>query len=225
MQATLAPQEEPFMRTGNAKRALVAACFLTLLAAPTQAAQIVAVSYTVTGGTFSGLNLSGDITGGSVTYNAPPPFLSTSTRCFGLGDCGSIVSLVLTGPAGTWSLLAPLQVATASIYPTVFHGGFTRGFYNQNKQAANFQSGASMLSEAIISTAFARVTYSNNNIGAIRYSGTSPGMNHAFTIGNEIRTVVPEPEPGITALVSLGLLGLLFAWRGQRELWRPRGSG
>lgn len=211
------------MRTGNAKRALVAACFLTLLAAPTQAAQIVAVSYTVTGGTFSGPNLSGDITGGSVTYNAPPPFLSTSTRCFGLGDCGSIVSLVLTGPAGTWSLLAPLQVATASIYPTVFHGGFTRGFYNQNKQAANFQSGASVLSGAIISTAFARATYSNN-IGAIRYSGTSPGMNHAFTIGNEIRTVVPEPEPGIAALVSLGLLGLLLRGRASARARRSRRS-
>ena len=185
---------------------LVAACFLTLLAGHAQAAQVTSVSYTVTGGTFSGPNLSGAITGGSVTYNAPSPYLSTSTRCFGLGDCGSIVSLVLTGPAGTWSLLAPLQIATATIYPTVFLGGFLRGFYNQNKQAANFQSGASVLSGAIISTAFARAGYYTPNIGAIRYSGTSPGMSHAFTIGNEIRTVVPEP--GIDALLSLGLLGL-----------------
>ncbi len=184
------------------------------LTRPAEAAQITSFSYTVTGGAFFGPNLAGPITGGSMTYSAPPPFLSTPGSCIAVGACGSIASLILTGAAGTWSLLAPLQGGIIVTGPGTASIGFGVSLVVPATASAVFRSGG------VTATVF--LTRVAHFFGSTVYVTRAGGpYYHTFTLGNEVRTVVPEP--GTAALLGLGLLlGLAGGSRGLAA--RARGS-
>ena len=172
-------------------------------APPAAAAPLLSVSYTVTGGLFNGPGLAGAITGGSVVYAAPSPFLATPQSCTTIGACGSIVTLQLLGPAGGWTLLSPVQVIMIITGPTLAFG-FTSGFPNTATVA--FHSGIS----AIYSRPLTTMIFANNT-GYIR-AGVAATYKHIIFIGNEVRTFVPEPMTA--TLLGLGLA--LFGFAGPR---------
>jgi hypothetical protein len=107
------------------------------------AESLLGISYTITSpGTFSGLNLNGPITGGSLTYTPPGGSVLTpfSCRTATATSCGSM-QLTLIGTAGTFTAMLP---AVGSMYITQ---SYVQGF-------ASSGSGASGADFAAIFTLF-----------------------------------------------------------------------
>ena len=164
-------------------------------APPAAAAPLLSLSFTVTGGTFSGPALTGTITGGSVRYAAPAPYLSTPAPCFTLGACGSITAFTLVGAAGTFQLLSP-ALALAYINPGTATVGFTSLMYT-NPNPIRFRSGT-----LTVSTPLDWLAAQDNSVYGtygivLQFGLTATIRRHQFTIGNEVRTFVPEPTRGM----------------------------
>ena len=200
---------------------------MTMMAGQAPAAQIAQISYSVTGGTF---NRSGGIaiTGGTLVYT--PPGGSVSTPAYNV--YGGVLQLSLTGT----------QFSVLSSFFSVSFAGNLSDFVR-----ANFTTAGDFTVLAL------RTQSTGNPFGASGYPvplplirahldlfdleagvsfGTVTGstlvggsFDHRFTIGSEVRTLVPEP--GTATLLGLGLLGLglVATSRGatSRALRRRRG--
>ncbi len=166
---------------------------LALSAGQATAAQITRISYTVTGGLFSGPQSIGPISGGSLVYTAPAPYVSTPVYA----GRGRSVSLFLTGPSGFFSIVfpslpsSPIRVDLTASY-AFFSGQALVGFQSGTKSYAAQRVG--------FDASYSLFDYDAN------VSDAGQLFVHDFTIGNEIRTLVPEPS--IALLLGLGVLGL-----------------
>lgn len=195
----------------KATRALVLLTAAVGLSYPATAAQITQIQYDVTSGTYSGPQLSGAITGGSVTVTFPSGPVSTP------GNVSSIALAVsLSGAAGAFQL---------AITPTGLSGGFAGNpfnafFYYLISASPVGLSGASPVASVTNGSLDYRVgTYASPYKSTVFLKGlTTQGgsFHHVFFIGNEVRTVVPEPTTG--TLLGLGLLGLAGAASRKRRL-------
>lgn len=177
--------------------AFAVALFVSLAASPASAVQISQVSYEVTGGTFDGALSSGAITGGSAVWTVPGGY-GVSTPVTTSGGYAGLLQVILTGPSGyfraTWdafglrinptrfgasgaSLTVGVRTGTGSDLVSVFVGGF--GY-------------ESPLSQSGLVRDYTRPYYAVDKFG------------HSFEIGNEVRTIVPEPSTA--TLLGLGLI-------------------
>jgi hypothetical protein len=176
------------------------------------------VTYNVTGGTFGGASLSGPILGGSMTYIVPTA--STNLATFSATGPVKLVSLVLLGGSGSFSLLSPISFP-ASANHTANSAQLIGSFASAPVHSGAF-SGAQHL--------FLDQKYPNplpgfglgvaRSLGGLERTGT-----HVFLTGQEVRSLVVMPEPGTGLLLGLGLGGLAVAGRRARTILRPGGLG
>jgi len=186
-----------------------------LVPQPATAVAFLRVSYTVTGGTFNGPNLTGPITGGAVSYITNPGITAIPGTyfCYG-GPCGELTRVTLTGPAGAFSLkdAIPLRALFNVLYSAHFTTVAIAG-----PAASAFRSGVST-PLIVWSRASVRAPYAwfgqHRDIMTHTY--------HLATLGAEVRTVVfPEPVPS-ASLLGLGLLALAIGGGGAAGARRLR---
>jgi hypothetical protein len=184
---------------------------LTMTAGQVSAAPLANISYDVTGGTFSGPNSTGPVTGGTFRFTptAVHPYMTNPP--YSIVYYGT-VRMVLTGPSGYFDIQAP--VVTGSIFAMV--GGAFRsmgGFPIIGVSGTTPPFGGTV---TLFSGGFQALYRTDLVLGSVHSARvvvrgtTAPGpiafATHYFTIGNEVRT--PIPEPGTAGLLGLGLLGL-----------------
>ena len=201
-----------------------------LLAQSAAAEPYLQVSYDVIGGTFSGNNLAGAITGGSVTFTMP--FTGTTTTgsatstwfyCtpYGTGACGYIKTLQLTGTAGNFTLLAPAKIQSAYggtgtyQYPTTgtptSTTTYTYAFARANGAGIIYASSGGTyvhyLGPQVIRVKYP--TYAGYAPTAYNLGVAVPTkLFHRAILGNEVRTVIPEPSTSGLLALGLGFLGI-----------------
>jgi hypothetical protein len=201
------------MRFFHVLTTMVAALALSAIgSASASAATLYGITYDVRGGSFTAVpNLTGTITGGTVSYKAPAPYLLTPNPgggYLGVGAGGSITKLTLTGTQGTFKLLSPASVAGA-----FFYGAFN-SFGWQNTGAPIIPNTSSIVRQSggVTVTQPWRYMVINGTCGTLcgRIDISAPNgvWDIVFTLGNEVR-IVPEPASG--ALLGMGLLGLATA--------------
>jgi hypothetical protein len=184
----------------------VIAVAVVLTSGAASAAPLTSVSYTVTGGTFNGAFSSGPITGGSILYTLSVP---TSTPFYTYVP--GIWNIVLKGPSGTFKV-------TASAPAAVFaQPGFVFVPYSITNTLNGPTSNGNLSPPGWGNWFFFAGTGYVNCLGngPVYAPGTfcqtlTPNRPyiHRFTVGNEVRTFVPEPAT--STLVGLGLVLMAF---------------
>lgn len=196
--------------------ALLASAFLWAPATG-HAALISNITYNVPAGTFApGALPTGFITGGTVGFQAiNPSGVSTPVAIYSVDDAPSfsVTRLRLSGPSGVISFLniARFGLIASHVTPgSAFLVG--TGIDFQVLHIGDVKA-------TIYDASYARLTV---KLSAYFYTGflrmRGPGFSgvHVFSLGNEVRTVVPEPGSGL--LLAFGVTGLATAVRLRR--WR-----
>ncbi len=188
------------------------AMVLLLTSGAARAAPMLSVSFEVAGGSFNGPWSSGAVTSGAFSFTPTTP---TSAPFIGPG----VWNVSLLGASGSFqaAFSASARVYSygmAPLYPSFYGIGQVIGAVRTNgieytdlPTGVRFNIDGSVLAW---------------NIGAlVDAPGSCPDCSvtlfvHDFTVGNELRTFVPEPNTG--ALVGLGLvlIGFVGASRGWR---------
>lgn len=178
------------------------------------------ISYTVTGGSFAGPNLSGAITGGIVSYrtNNGVTSLPTGYACLTVAGCGTLTKVTLTGTPGSFTLLASVPLSRLSLA-----GGTTTLVAVAYGVASGFRSGGvtpavNWYLNAAVGPACTLCAPPYGPGGYGLFTGTA---NHRPTFGAEIRTLVPEPSTA--TLLGLGVLSVgCMVGGGSAARWRRR---
>ena len=194
----------------------VGIAFLAFGLAGTAAAEsLLSISYTITDGTFSGINLNGPITGGSLIYTPPggsvetPFYCTTSTAT----SCGS-AQLTLKSTAGTFSAVIS-SLVSININPSYVQLFGTYG---------SGSSGPDPVTPYLFLFGYyATGTQSASIFGSVYAPSSTSPFSHYFVLGQEVRTV-PEPSPRMAQLgAGIGLLGILGARTGMAIRARRKG--
>jgi hypothetical protein len=193
---------------------------LGLGAGAASAAPVSSISWTVTGGNFNGPASFGPIAGGSVVYT--PAGGSISTPAFSVNPAGSL-AIKLTGMSGIFAAtintpLSGVTISSKAVYITPLFWDYTlnplptnySGMYSLTRAAARVFALLGSGTGSVFGNAFATTTM-----------GTAAYFMHNFTIGNEVKTIIPEPATG--SLLGLGLLTLgVIGTRGRGAAARRR---
>jgi hypothetical protein len=190
----------------------------TLVAGPAGAASITQIQWDVTGGTFGGPNSSGAISGGTLTFIPAGGVITTPVTS--VNHAGHTFQLNLTGPSGSFQMYFP---ATAHSYGRDHLYDLSLSAFSAFAHPAPYitasawvvSGGASVsVPGAYFYVAVAGGLGSGSVFPAI-YNYISSGSystfyaSHIFTLGNEVRTDVPEPTTGL--LLYAGIFGVIAA--------------
>jgi len=182
---------------------------------PAAAAQITAVDWTITSGTFGAGTATGPIAGGSLRWVPAAGTVSTPAS-----KIPGTAYLTLTGPSGfvrfTHNGIA-VDEATLRPYRFIF---LTAG------KTAQIYSGVS--TSNFSTRSFASLRFGGIKYGYAAYGGTlrdqatqtMDGAGHNFIPGSEVRTTVPEPVAA--SLLAAGLAGLTSLAGGRAAITRRR---
>ncbi len=199
-------------RLGRAHFLLAIAAALALTSGAARAAPLTSVSYSVTGGSFNGLFSSGPITSGALTFTPMPP-VSTPFSAYEPGTW----NLALLGPSGSFQVTL---VGSAFVFSPA-HTFDIYGFGPFQPIGAVVSNGNSVTAYWTFFT-FAAPTrgYSTNVVrGSIPCCDPCPDcgtpVTHGFTVGNEVRTFLPEPTTGALLGLGLVLVGFVSGIRGR----------
>ena len=207
--------------------AVLVVLFMVLSASQASAALIAQISWQVTGGTFDFDGImspaKGAITGGSLLFMAPAGGIE-STSASGYGGSWNVI---LSGLSGFFEMSLAPGSGFISITTTGFYGAF-RGV----PVAASGPNPTALVANQILSPTGGFYGYLTYNLSAtgyrqgyvVGYTGND-GMlfTHSFTLGNEIRTVVPEPATATLLGLGLLVLGVVAAGGGTSAQLRRRG--
>jgi hypothetical protein len=190
---------------------LLGSLFITV--APATAAPLVSVSWSVAGGTFSGLS-TGSVGGGSVSFT---PFVPVTTPTTTLG----VWSIYLFGTSAfnyfsaQFTSNAVLGATTVSGPPAIL------------VSLGSFLTGSGAPQTTIAPPSFFFSANNAGGFGSVRGAAIFTGLffqtiTHQFTIqaGSEVRTLVPEPAPGL--LVGFGLVLTALVGRRAGRAWGAR---
>ena len=191
----------------------IAICFAGLMASPSGAAAIgVRFTYQIVSGTFNaGMFASGAVTGGTASF-----FVPGATNTVAGAGTATLTALRLTGPSGFFSLLSPLPG------PYITWSALNEATFTVNgTQPARYLTGVNETSAAVKtgSISFAPLRPGGGNrywaIAAtgdyVAHFGGSSGAETPG-LGAEVRTLVPEPGPGllrwavVTTLAAAGTI-------------------
>ncbi len=175
-----------------------------------RAAPMLSVSFEVAGGSFNGPWSSGAVTSGAFSFTPTTP---TSAPFIGPG----VWNVSLLGASGSFqaafsAVARVYSYGMAPLYPAFYGIGQVIGAVKTNGiEYTDFPNGVRFNIDGSVLAW---------NIGAlVDAPGPCPDCSvtlfvHDFTVGNELRTFVPEPDTG--ALVGLGLvlIGFVGASRG-----------
>jgi hypothetical protein len=198
------------------------------------AALISKFSYTVTGGTFNGPNSTGPITGGSASFTPQEP-IDTATPATRVSVRGTI-NLTLNGPSGFFRLFPrpgsaavglrshhTIPFASTRFWWSASTGhrfGARTGLASASlidRLPVGYAGGASVLPHCSGLPCAGLSGIARVAVGAYR---RAPLLYDFATLGNEVRTVVPEPTTA--SLLGLGLLALAFGGGGAAGVRRMR---
>lgn len=197
------------MRIPRLLSALLAFAAAPLAASPAFGATVESISYTVTGGTFSGSRLNGPISGGSLTITPQVPISTPGSTTFFAwrltltagGGSPAITGVVASAPG---PIAGFLQIDTGRVFGTNTASYFrTDGLFvplNHISVASLVHTYSTLQQRGRFIGLF--INYSSGCY-CIQYNS----FNHQFTLGSEVRTTVPAPPVG--SLLGLGLLGLV----------------
>jgi hypothetical protein len=175
------------------------------------AAATIQISYDITGGTFKGPNSTGSITGGSLS------FLTVGANLSAGGGPGRLTKLTLTGDKGSFKFFGSAGFAGTA--------AFTMNFVSltEKKSQPSIRTGT-VDRLADYQYDGVSVTYGAGTGGVKGRIGGASGVHftHSFTVGNEVRTLVPVPEPGTGFLLGMGVTVLAAAGRLGRSRARAR---
>jgi len=201
------------------------------------AAAISKFSYTVTGGSFYGFSV-GPITGGTASFTPTTPVLSSADATI-----PGTIKLTLTGPSGFFQLLPFDALRPPSFVGARWCGAgtlFCLGLHASRAtiRAISVSHVFSPVGGGTGSSARARFRYDpvfptagHGEVFAPWGGGCVVGgghsrtacpepLRHTFAIGNEVRTVVPEPTTA--TLLGVGLLALALGGGGAAGARRQR---
>jgi hypothetical protein len=202
------------------------AVLLGFIASPVSAATISKITWDVTGGAFGGPNVGGAITGGSLTFT--PATGTLATPVYNQNHKGHAFNLILNGASGSISVNFAGKGTDVSSYAGNDHINTINALAfvaHAHPAYPSIQSGGTTLSALF---AYFGVSI-NSGVGTgylsnYIYTSAYTSYLQTFTLGNEVRTLVPEP--GTAMLLGLGLAGLgltasgrgAIAWRRRRDL-------
>lgn len=196
------------LRCTRARAVFVAAAFVALCGAPASAgaAAISKITYDVTGGTFPAL-LTGPVVGGTLSLASISPSGVSTPISFNATGLFQLTHLSLLANTGTITITNPggVLLQTGMITANAAKGtgsGLITGKIFQPGTIFFGSVAANLYFSAISGAGFGSVVVT---LG-IFYS-TTP-VTFPFTIGNEVRTLAPIPEPSTAPLAGLGLLAL-----------------
>ncbi len=190
------------------------ALLCALIASPVSAVNISQITWDVTGGAFVGPSSSGPVTGGTLTFL--PAGGVVATPVVSVNHQGHGFALSLTGPSGSFQMNFPATIFTANVdhICNLSLSGFS-GFAHPSPYVT-FSTWVTSGGTAVSALGGQLYFYLAGGVGSgsvfpaiynyISISSYSTAFaSHTFTLGNEVRTVVPEPGTGL--LLYLGLLG------------------
>jgi hypothetical protein len=211
------------MRISYLKTTTTSLLALAWFAIPATAAQVTQIEWQITGGTFFNGSLS-TVTSGAIVY--------THHNVVGTATQSNITNgnwtITATGPSGSLSAVLnqpSLVMGYWTIYPVqnVLIGASTAPRWSSPTGHTNGYAirdiTFNLRSKIVGSSPFELMGRFQTDSGALNH------FTHSFTLGSEVRTIVPEP--GTASLLALGLLGLGCVAGGRataiRALRRRRG--
>ncbi len=196
------------IRSCRARSFFLATTLVALCGAPTVATAVVLskISYDITGGTFGG-GISGPITGGIVSLASTSPFGVHTPVLFNGTPVLKLTALSLTGPGGMvhFTNAGGLVLSTGAVTPNALNG--TGAGLVSGSISGSLLPG--LISFANLSASLFLAINSGVGSGNLTVHASLLGPTtfiYPLTLGNEIRTFVPEP--GSAPLAGLGLIAL-----------------